>query len=341
MNPKLFTCVLYPISKNKQIEKIEKKRYTAIIKKDDFFLQNERIIYDILKKEPNNNLYFYIFETLEQINYNEISEHQPALEYSSTIKNTDTYLVRYNDKTFLSFEDIKITCSNKIQFVRFIMNSYTKLLQSIDILLQYNIVHNNISSSSIGFDEIKEPFLFKFEFSMVLTQSNLNIEYLRKYFVTYKPTYYYWPLELHAFTYLLSNNLSTLSSVHTDKIIEEVITRNSFISKFGNNMKTMYEKQGIQYLSKFINKPLIYITNEIVKCYTSWDNYRLSILYLEIIAKHFVLSNKFIQNMIKLLLINVQPNPLLRLPISQTIHTFEEICYHTDVTDFKNIQLKS
>jgi hypothetical protein len=103
----------------------------------------------------------------------------------------------------------------------------------------------------------------------------------------------------------------------------------------------MYEKQGIQYLSKFINKPLIYITNEIVKCYTSWDNYRLSILYLEIIAKHFVLSNKFIQNMIKLLLINVQPNPLLRLSISQTIHTFEEICYHTDVTDFKNIQLKS
>ena len=337
-----YNCILIPISNfDKKNKPKDRLRFFSRIKAYNFFLQNEIAVYNILKTNSNNKLYFYIFETVEQITYNEINDKHLSLEYSTTIKDTDTYVVRYIDKKFFSLEEIFTDCSssNKTQIVRFLMNSYKKLLKSIDLLLQNNIVHNNISSFSIGIDETKEPFLFKFELSMVLTKSNVNIEYLRKYFFTYKPDYYYWSLELHALSYLISNNLSTFTLIHIDNLLEDIIKNNKIISKFGMNIKNLYESEGKKYLSKFINKPLDHIVPEILKYSTTWDNFRLSIVYLEIIINHFHLSNKFIQNFIKLLLINTHFNPALRHSISKTIDTFEEICYNTDIADFKNIKL--
>jgi hypothetical protein len=84
---------------------------------------------------------------------------------------------------------------------------------------------------------------------------------------------------------------------------------------------------------------LEYIINEIAIYSTTWDNVRLSIVYLEIIIQYFDLSNKFIQNFIKLLLTNIHFNPALRHDVLKTIDTFDEICYNTDINDFKNITI--
>ena len=334
-----LNCVLFPLPNNLSTKNKTTDQFISRIKTDTFFLQNEINVYNILKTIKNNNKFFYIFETIEPIHYNEINEKSPALEYSTTIKNTNTYLVSYVDKKFYSIDDIFSIYSNNIQRVRFLMNSYKKLLQCIDILLTNNIVHNNISLSSIGVDESKDCFLFKFDLSIITQKVNVNVEYVSKYFFTYNPTYYYWGLELHALSYLTSNKLSTFTLLHIETLLEDVIKNNKLLSKFGNNIKTSYELEGKKYLCKFINKPLEYIVSEIMQYSATWDNYRLSIVYLEILIKYFDISNKFIQRFIKILLINSHFNPLLRNDILKTMNIFDEMCYNTSINDFKNVKV--
>ena len=77
-----------------QYQKTEKEEYISQIKKQSFFLQNELAAYTILKDCDYINRY-YIFDTIEPMQYNELDKNQPSLEYSITVQETDMYLVRY------------------------------------------------------------------------------------------------------------------------------------------------------------------------------------------------------------------------------------------------------
>lgn len=312
--------------------------FLSQIKTNSLFFQNELAVFNVLEIIQNSNDRYYIFETVEMIQYNELNKYQSSLDQSITIQTTSNYLVRYKNVQFLSLEDV-FSYSNNIQSLRFLINSYTFLLHSIDLLLQNNIIHNNITTFTIGINKNNEPILFHFDVSMVLTPANLHIDYLSKYFLHYDPSYYYRPLELHVFSYLLSNNLTTLSIFHIEKIIEEVISNNKFICKFGNNIKLLYEKEGRKYLNNLMNKPLEYITSNIFQYKATWDNYRLSIVYLQLIINTFQVNEKFIQNIIKILLVNIHSNPNLRYSIQKTQDILEKTCYNTNFIDYKKIKL--
>ena len=324
--------------KDKDKDKNDINSFISRIKVNSFFFQNELSIFNILETIKNSNDRYYIFETVEMIQYNELNKNQSSLEQSITIQNTSNYLVRYKNVEFLSLEDVLDYYSNNIQCIRFLVNSYKFLLNSIDLLVQYNIIHNNITTSSIGINRNNEPIIFKFDVSMILTPTNLNIDYLSKYFLHYDPSYNYRPLELHAFSYLLHNKLTTFSVFHVEKIIEEVISNNKFICKFGN-IKLLYENEGRVYLNKLINKPMNYIITNIFQHKATWDNYRLSILYLQLIINTFDLSEQFIKNIIRILLVNIHSNPNLRYSIQKTQDVLEETCYKTKCNDYKKIKL--
>jgi len=313
--------------------------FLSQIKTNSFFFQNELAVFNILETIQNSNERYYIFETVETIQYNELNKYQSSLDQSITIQSTSNYLVRYKNVQFLSLEDVFAYYSNNIRSLRFLINSYTFLLHSVDLLVQNNIIHNNITTSAIGINKNKEPILFHFDVSMVLTPINLHADYLSKYFSCYDPSYYYRPLELHVFSYLVSNNLTSLSIFHIEKIIEEVILNNTFICKFGNNIKLLYEKEGRQYLNNLMNKPLEYITSNIFQYKATWDNYRLSIVYLQLIINTFQLKEKCIQNIIKILLVNIHSNPNLRYSIQKTQDILKKTCYNTNVIDYKKIKL--
>jgi hypothetical protein len=88
-----------------------------------------------------------------------------------------------------------------------------------------------------------------------------------------------------------------------------------------------------------MNKPLEYITSNIFQYKATWDNYRLSIVYLQLIINTFQLKEKCIQNIIKILLVNTHSNPNLRYSIQKTQDILEETCYNTNVIDYKKIKL--
>lgn len=305
-------------------------KYISQIKNKSFFLQNELSAYTALKECNCMNRY-YIFDTIERMQYNELYKNLPSLEHSVTIQETDMYLVRYKKRIFYSIEDMLDYYTNNIQRIRFFINSYKFLLDSIDFLIQKNIIHNNIHPFTIKINKYGEPVIMKFDLSIT---DKLNIDH----FSYYNPDYYYRPFELHVLSYLQMNKINTLSVFHMEKIIEEVVIKNTIINKFGEKTKILFETESRKYLTKLINKSFDFIVTEIWRHRTTWDNYGLSILYLQLLLNTFCISERFIQNIVKLLLVNIHSNPELRYSIHKTQMVLEEICYNLTPVECNKIK---
>ena len=317
-----FGCVLLPV--NFKEKRIIKKEYCARMAPRDFFLSNELSIYTLLQDIKN----FYIFETAEKITYNELDENSPS-ELSIEIDESNYYLLRYPIRNFNSLFVILKTLE-KAPLIQFVMNSYEKLLYSINILIDKNIIHNNISYETICVDEDMETFLINFGLSI-----NLNIytiDYIKQFLLVYNPNYSYWSMEFHILSYMLTNKIECISKIKLDIIIEDVI---SYMSLDLSNKKK-YISESIHFYSKYVNKPISYIVQDILIYKNTWDNFTLSILFLDILSE-FDTANTFIVNFKQILKLNTHPIPKIRLTIQNTIESFTKLCYETNIQVFKEL----
>ena len=71
--------------------------------------------------------------------------------------------------------------------------------------------------------------------------------------------------------------------------------------------------------------------------FSTWDNYSLSIMYLNIligIHKTIQKKNKLIILFMRLLIENINPNPLKRNSIETTTNKFKMLIYNSDISEF-------
>ena len=320
-----FGCILNPVFFKKKSKTNDK--YMDIMACRDFFLHNELSVYPLLKYSN----YFYIFETAESITYNTLEENN-TIDMSNIIDESNYILLRYPFKHIFTLEETLDSLKNKnmlSQYIKFIMNSYQKLLSSINKLNDLSIVHNNISYKTICVDEKMEISICKFGLSMYLNKSNQTIDYIKKYLLVYNPEYEYWPIEFHVLSYMFSNKIESISKINIDMILEDIYSKNNL---------AFNKKEATDFFIKYINKPLSYIINDIFIYKQTWDNYSLSILFLDILsASKLCENNIFIINFKNLLLSNIRPNPLLRLTILETLYKFEKLCFETDILIYKEL----
>jgi hypothetical protein len=344
-------CMVHPLSfqfsKREEERDEENNKMISRIAIYDFFLENEINIY----KQIQLHSCFYTFEYYEKINYHEFMQTYFSLTgsiHSHTKINTETdksdkskyFLLHYPNKRLYEFKEILGSFENNTHYIRFIIQCYQKLLSAIEILTHMSIIHNNISYKTICFDKYKEPLLFKFDVSMYIIPENINVEYIKKYLLVYNPGYQYWPLEFHMLSYLFANKMETLSKIHIDIIIDDVIKNNIILKNFDENTITKYKVNGNDFLNKYINKKLKYIVEDVFHYKNTWDNYALSILFLDILLKinqKMKTKNEFIMYFIKLLVGNIHSEPKMRLSIKDTIEQFQKICYNTDIKIFKSL----
>jgi len=230
------------------------------------------------------------------------------------------------------------------KFINSIIQSYIHLLKGFNILLNNNIVHFDVKGDNILFAEDKElPIIIDFGLSIdfnILLNSPITTKLLKKYFYVFAPDYYIWPLEVHYLCYLLKINMFPNDS--EIKQIAKVVTKyniaitKNFSPEFQKNYEELCYNQLIVYknTSKSLNK----IVQEILRHYKTWDNYGLSMLFLNFF-KYFKSENGYIKNdfitfFSELLLKNIHPDPNKRLDIVKTWQVFTEYIYNQNV---KNI----
>lgn len=346
--------------REEKYKNIKNKKYNYKFVSRDFFVENELKISKLISRMINYKKYFYIPSKIEKINFVDINDENKNVEdfeteYDINLKyrkkiSSNNILLKYDNIQILDLNDYlssnnlffnNLFSEKKYIFYK-IIHVYEKLLKSINMLNQNFIFYNNLNfeneNENIFINQFETPMLSEFCFSINFKSKEITQD-LQNIILKYEPSYIQWPVEIHAISYIFYNNLSTLSNHNIDKIVSEMISNNYIFDNFSENMKEKYYNDGISFLKKFVNKKTNEIISEIILYFKSWDNYALSILYLQIIIKiyKFVKNNKFIIDFMKLLLKNISFNPEKRFSLQNTKLEFNNIINHISISEFKEI----
>lgn len=334
----LECCVFYFFNENEL--QIKKQKIHKIFK-IDFFIQNELTNHQRLCKIDNIKKHFYLCENSAELKITEFLEDDRQIEKTS-LKNDDTILLEFEKRKLIYFKNYLKTLfeeSNYKKYILTIIQSYKHILNSLQLLVDNDILHNHINFDSIVIDNFDYPLLSNFSFSIDYSHSNIE-QYIKHFVIAYEPSYIEWPIELHILSYLLTNKLNSLSSYNIEIIINDVVKNNDILNTFGDSLVSSYKKEALDYFKKYVNQSYNFILTDILQYIGTWDNYASSILFLRIligIHRSIKIKNKFIILFMKLLVCNIHLNPLKRLPINITIKSFDSLLDSLDPKDYKDV----
>lgn len=305
----------------------EKKEIKSIIVPCSTYLINEIDITNILNKNSKEvNNYFYLIKEIKKIQANHPTE-------------------RIATQMIIQYDYINI--KNLSDCFKYCLDFYPYLLNSIKILLNNQIVHNNIDINTIIINsKTNKPLLTNFGYSLCI--NNKNNAMIESIFNKYCPEHFNNPIEIHLLSFLLTTKQTSLSLFNIETIIQEFIKHNNILHIFGSELISSMKEDAICYFNSFINKPSSEIIQDIILLYPTWDNYSLSILYLKILIpiykkccnnknKH---KNKLILLWLKMLVTNISLHPEKRFSLDATSIKWYELLESLEIQDyidFKNI----
>jgi hypothetical protein len=326
-----------PIVKKNSIHKIRRK---------DFFLMNELTNVKKIKNINSYNNYYYVYETSSELKIAELDEDIDIDSdiYGREIKSDETVLFKFADRELIYLKSYLKALSSSTKYIFTIIDFYKRLLNSVNLLVEKQIIHNHINFETVVVDKRNEmPLLSDLLFSIDISHKDIK-QYITHFFIEYDPSYLEWPLEFHILSYLITNKLTSsqnaLSNYNIETIVCNVIETNNILKTFGDTVVSSYKKEALEYFKKYVNQTYDFILTDILKYSNTWDNYALSIMFLRIligIHRSIGKQNKFIIMFMKLLVSNIHLNPLKRLSIGSTTNKFDIILDSLEPKDYKEV----
>ena len=328
-----FNCKAYKNEKRKPIHKTRNM---------DFFLMNELTNSKKIHTIKNYKQYYYVYETTSELKLTELEEDFDCVSSGEEIKSDGTILLKFEDRKIIYLKNYLKTLSGSTIYIYTIIDFYRRLLKSIGLLVDQQIVHNHINFDTIVIDN-SAPLLSELSVSIDTSHKDIK-QYITHFFIEYDPSYLEWPLEFHILSYLITNKLTgpthSISSYNIDNIICNVLENNNILKTFGDKVVSLYKQEALEYFKKYVNKSYDYILTDILQFSNTWDNYALSIMFLRIligIHRSIGKQNKFIIMFMKLLVSNIHLNPLKRLSIGSTTNKFDSILDSLEPKDYKEV----
>ena len=325
------------INKNVNKNKNMNKKISKIVS-SHFFTNNEIINVNKIRHINNYKNHYYVFTNAKKLQITHVEDDVEPIY----VKNANSILLQFDDIPIIHLNNYLETLSSSRKCIFQLLEFYRHILQSINLLSDNKIVHNNIHFESIIINNDEIPLLTNFLFSIDISKP----ECIKHLLTEYKPSYISWPIEFHMLAYMLTNKLDSLSSFNIEKIIDDVSGANHILNTFGETLVTSYKTDAYEYFKKYVNHSYEFIVTDILQFYKTWDNYALSIMYLSIfigIHKSSQMTNeqkqgnKFIIMFMKLLVSNISVNPQNRSSIGLTINNFENMIYSLQSKDYKDI----
>jgi hypothetical protein len=332
------SCVFYLINDTSNKRK-ENRGKIHKITTFDFFIENELTNIKIIENIVNYKSIYYICESNSKLKITEIDEESRFINSGKEIKLDETILLNYEDKKLTNLKMYLTSLNSSTKYVYTIIDFYKRLINSISLLVEKQVVHNHINFNTIVIDENEFPLLTNFSFSINIAHNDIE-EYIKHFFIEYDPSYLEWPLEFHILSYMLTNKISSISSFNLENIICNVIDNNNILKTFGDTIVSSYKLEALEYFKKYVNQSYEYILKDILQHYSTWDNYSLSIMFLRIligIHRSIGIKNKFIILFMKLLVSNIHLNPLKRQTLELTSKNFELLIDSLETKDYKCI----
>ena len=325
-----YGCIFYPGFNCKGNYTSKTKNIVTKLQVKDFNAKNEILIGKKIMIIPNFQLYFIPVISYCSINIAQLnSEYIDKCDIVSS-DNPNYLLLKLPYIENISFNELFYDSSklkNKHLFLIYI-ESYEYLTISISKLIKERIVHFDIKEQNILYSvKYKNPILIDYGISIPFDL--LNKSNIKDYFYTYGPDYSLWSLEIHTINFLLhKNDIITINDINS--MVEIYIENNRVLNIFSDSFKNNYSFMCKQFLGKFINKDKGWVISELLKFWSTWDLYSLSILYIKLLNTIFTngfIENKLVNQFLKILLLNISPDPNKRLSIDNTLKKYRDLFF--------------
>jgi hypothetical protein len=337
-------------SQTAQNLQITKNKNNTKINSNSFFFHNSNKIIQKLNKISNSTDYFYFYYDYKPLKM-EFENSEDTLE-------TRKYLLFYKNIQLTPFKKQyynELTNNNSFKnVIHFLLNNYKKILKVLNILYKNDIIHNNLTMETMLFDSNQNIKLQDFKYSILYNSINEDSSFeelsVFEFKIKNKDQIYIdddWrnsmiPFEKYVLYYLYTNTYSLSTSV-LDNLFDTFLKKNKVFLMLPKSTIENYKSECIKYYSVFNNKPKEEVIQHISQYSNTWDNYHLSIIYIFFILKLNDFfhdddkKNNFMLELLKLLLMNVQPNVSKRKNPKETIELFQNICNSNAIIDLKNI----
>lgn len=330
MNQGGFGCVFYPaIECNGTINKSTK--YVSKLLKKDSRIEHEYNIGKMVKKIDLYEYYYAPVISMCDVDLAKIDKREKdmcrIIKKNRYGENADFAIMKI---PFIKHIDISTFLTrpgvDKKEVLTYILDSYTFLLNNLRILNINGIIHYDLKAPNILIEEkTKTPIIIDFGLSIPI--SDIRPDNYETFFYSYSPSYYIWPIDVHVICYLVNMN-PVLTSATLEELIIEYIRSTSMLRIFSEKFVGKFKDTAMRAYSKYIGMPKDSTINELLKNCNTWDNYALSVMFLNIIG--FISGDGFTDNKLiiefsKLLLMNFHPDGKKRLSFEETKKQYDQI----------------
>jgi serine/threonine protein kinase len=237
------------------------------------------------------------------------------------------------------YEYISAMRDNKKKIISCIFDTYSYLIESIERLVENEVVHYDLKMQNILMNlKTDTPIIIDFGLSIPIKRLSEGDRFWTTYFYKFSPEYYVWPLEAHVINFLQNTSQKplSLSRDNVTSICETFVNANAALRIFSKGFRARYLKVCIEQCTQWIGVECDVACVALLKGWPTWDNYSLSIAYLQILG--FIYETGFTNNhliiqYVQLLLMNVHPDPARRKTVGDTKSAFTDLFYMNETVE--------
>ena len=318
---------------DKPIDNPNKIDYKQELREKNQKLMNVINICDEIKTIPDYKYYYSIIVDYSPVKIGNITNKQlNSLDY---VQNDKQYiLVTIEKKEYINVNILLKQIKPPKMIVFNAIHTYSNLLDSLLKLNEKALYFLNLYPENILINDFGNPLLKGFEKSIKNPVSSSKQDMMNS--IRMMPNK---PLEAHILLFLFNN--PSLSDEHLEPIYNLYTTSHTYLRFFSQKYKDYHKKETYDVMNAYKNRSFDDVYDGIVKSIETWDNYCLSLIYIYIIGcitSCFSLNDTITSEIIKLLSININPEPSKRQSLKVTKRNYEAIlAKHNDWSFTNNI----
>lgn len=263
------------------IHEDESEQYITKIQKDHNETACEIEIGNKIKTIPLHEHFFAPIISSEQVYISPTTEFTQKIREKNKPKD-NMYIS--NKIRYVGKDTIDNHLSRERYSLKKILNTHLHLIEAIGKLQTNNIIHMDLKCNNIMWDDVQNvPIIIDFGLSRMIDIQNFQLD--KDFFISYE-NYEYWCIDIYIVSQIIHNQYLSLHDLINTQSLKQMYNdflNNAHTELLGKHELRKMEIEYTNYFAKYTNQTWGNLVNQLLKCYTSWDNYALSIVYLYII----------------------------------------------------------